>query len=472
LKLSSTALHCLPGLPAGAEIGLMLKDKKAGQSLRNGKEGTDGADSENTRQGDRSRLADNVISLYVLQGLNYLIPIAVLPYLVRVLGLDMYGLMAFAQSFAQYFTILTDYGFGFSATRDIARQRDDNEAISRIFCSVLTIKLALLLLGAVVAGIVIAVVPRFHHNAPFFLAAYLAVVGNTLFPVWYFQGIERMRYISVVIGISKLAAAIALFAFVHRPQDALLAITIQSLGTLVGGAIGFVLAFGRFHIQVRLPRRQDLRTALVEGWHLFISTAAVSLYANTNVFLVGLIAGNIEAGYFSAADKLIRAMQGLTVPVAQAVFPHVNQLVSQSRERALRFTREMLKWIGAITLLPSALMLIFARQIATLAFGHAAIGSTPVLRWIAFLPFVIALSNIFGVQTMIPFGLDVQFSRILILAGVFNIILAVPLIHIFGAAGAGMSVLATEVSVTFAMFVLLERQGIHVFNSREVDAQS
>ena len=73
---------------------------------------------------------------------------------------------------------------------------------------------------------------------------------------------------------------------------------------------------------------------------------------------------------------------------------------------------------------------------------------------------------------MIPFGLDVQFSRILILAGVFNIILAVPLIHIFGAAGAGMSVLATEVSVTFAMFVLLERQGIHVFNSREVDAQS
>jgi len=93
----------------------MLKDKKAGQSLRNGKEGTDGADSENTRQGDRSRLADNVISLYVLQGLNYLIPIAVLPYLVRVLGLDMYGLMAFAQSFAQYFTILTDYGFGFSS---------------------------------------------------------------------------------------------------------------------------------------------------------------------------------------------------------------------------------------------------------------------------------------------------------------------------------------------------------------------
>ena len=448
----------------------MLKDKTDRQSLRNGGVGRDGSDSRAMQQGDSSRLADNVISLYVLQGLNYLIPIAVLPYLVRVLGFNMYGLMAFAQSFAQYFTILTDYGFGFSATRDIARHRDDHEAVSRIFCSVLTIKLALLLVGAMVVGVVVAVVPRFHHNAIFFLVAYLAVVGNTLFPVWYFQGIERMRYISVIIGISKLTAAVALFAFVHRHQDALLAITIQSLGTLAGGTIGFVLAFSRFHIRFRLPLWEDLRGALVQGWHLFVSTAAVSLYANTNIFLVGLIAGNIEAGYFSAADKLIRAMQGLTVPAAQAVFPHVNQLASQSRERALQFTRKMLKWMAGITLIPSILMLIFARQIAVLAFGHAGISSTPILRWIALLPFVIAVSNIFGVQTMIPFGLDMQFSRILIVAGFFNILLAVPLVHLFAAAGAGMSVLATEVFVTFTMFVVLERRGIHVFKCREVDA--
>ena len=65
---------------------------------------------------DRRRLFDNIVSLYLLQGLNYIVPVAVLPYLVRVLGMETYGLVAVAQSFAQYFNILTDYGFNFSAT--------------------------------------------------------------------------------------------------------------------------------------------------------------------------------------------------------------------------------------------------------------------------------------------------------------------------------------------------------------------
>ena len=84
----------------------------------------------------RRRLMDNILSLYALLGLYYLIPMAVLPYLVRVLGMEMYGLVAFAQSFAQYFTTLTDYGFNYSATRSIAQQREDHNSVSKIFCSV------------------------------------------------------------------------------------------------------------------------------------------------------------------------------------------------------------------------------------------------------------------------------------------------------------------------------------------------
>ncbi len=85
---------------------------------------------------DLRRLLDNIVSLYLLQGLNYLIPLAVLPYLVRVLGMEAYGLVAVAQSFAQYFNILTDYGFNFSATRSIAQSKHEPEHSSpyRLLC--------------------------------------------------------------------------------------------------------------------------------------------------------------------------------------------------------------------------------------------------------------------------------------------------------------------------------------------------
>ncbi len=416
---------------------------------------------------NQKKLAENIASLYILQGLNYAIPLAVLPYLVRVLGMEMYGLLAFAQSFAQYFTILTDYGFNFSATRALAQAPDDGPAASQLFSSVLVLKLIFCVLGGLVLWGVVLTVPRFHQDAPYFYAGYLAVTGNVLFPVWYYQGIQQMRYISIVSGGARLISAVALFVFVHRPQDTLLALVIQSCGILLSGIAGFTLVLVRFQVRFVPPSLRQLRTVLADGWHLFVSTAAVSLYTNTNVFLVGLLAGDVEAGYFSAAEKIVRAMNGLIGPISQAIFPHVNSLVQQSRASVLRFARKTLALMIPATAIPSLALLLGATPIARICFGGVGAGSIPVIRWIAFLPMIIAVSNVLGVQTMIPFGLDKQFSRILILAGILNVLLAAILIKRFGAQGAGSSVLVVEAYVTVAMLISLKRHNLSVFPTKE-----
>jgi len=420
--------------------------------------------------GSRRRLTENIFSLYVLQGMNYVIPMAVLPYLVRVLGMEMYGLVAFAQSFAQYFTVLTDYGFNFSATRSIAQNQEDHLHTSRLFCSVYLIKILLTLAGSIILALIVVFLPRFHHEGHFFFAAYLAVAGNALFPTWYFQGVEKMRYISAIAGLSRLFGAIALFVFVHKPKDAFLAILIQSGISAVSGIIGMGAAIRTFHFRLVIPSAAEIRETLAEGWHLFLSSAAMGLYTNTNVFLVGIFAGNADAGYFSAAEKLLRATQGLIVPVIQATFPHINSLRIQSSELALRFVNRSLRWIGGLTLIPSLLIFFFATQITFLCFGKGAAGSVPVVRWIAFLPVLSAVSNVLGITTMIPFGLDKQFSRIVIFAGLLNIALAIPLVLHFGAAGAGASILVTEVFVASGIVIQLERHDLHVLRLREIAA--
>jgi polysaccharide transporter, PST family len=412
------------------------------------------------RSAERRRLFDNIGSLYLLQGLNYVIPMAVLPYLVRTLGMEEYGLVAFAQSFAQYFNILTDYGFNFSATRSIAQNRDDAEKISEIFCSVFLIKISLTVIGLIALLLLLILVPRMRHDWTIYMFAFVAVIGNVIFPVWLFQGIEKMRYISVISGTTKIISALLLFIYVHGPADGLLAVAIQSAGMVLAGVIGIVVCLRTIHLDLQWPSRESLKTCSVDGWHLFVSTASVSLYTNSNVFLVGLLAGNIQAGYFSAAEKLIRAISGLIGPINQSAFPYINSLARTSSQAALSFIAHCLKWMSALTLAPVIILFFLAPQVAVMFFGHTALGAVPIMRWIAPLPFLIAVSNVLGIQTMLVFGLDKQFSRILISAGIVNILLGAPLIIWLGAIGAGISVLVTETLVTSAMVVVLRNHRI------------
>ena len=414
----------------------------------------------------------NIFWLFSLQGLNYLIPLAVLPFLVRVLGIERYGLLAFAQSFAQYFVILSDYGFNLSATKQIARARFSHEKISSVFCCVILLKLALMLLSAIVLGVVLLVIPRFHSEASLYGAAFLAVIGTVLFPMWLFQGMEQMKYISMVSGGAKLLSALALFVFVRDSSDYVLALAILSGGTLFAGVVGLLVAINKFAIVIRMPRRAEMLNTLRDGWHLFVSTAATTFYTNSNVFLVGLLAGNVQAGYFSAAEKIVRGMQGLLGPVTQAIYPYVNSLAGTSRDLALAFLRKSFIWIGVLSFVPCLLLFLFASPVSQLILGSSSGEGITVFRWMAMLPFVIAISNVLGIQTMIPFGLERQLSRIYVCAGVCSLALSTVLIRHYGAVGAAVSVLTVECVIVLCMWKSLRDRGVSMLRSAALSATS
>src|SRR5664279_2556263 len=220
-------------------------------------------------------LLTNAFWLYGLQGLNYVIPAALLPYLVRVLGVEHYGLMALSQSVAQYFIVATDYGFNFSATRAVARNREDAKEVARIFWTVSTIKLMLTVSGAAVLALLVISIPRFHRDALIYFAAYIAVIGNAMFPTWLFQGMERMRAISIITGFAKLGAAALVFVFVRGQNDTLIATLFQSFGFFVAGVIGLAVGILSYVHDIFLPSRKDIVETLAEGGHVFLATASI-----------------------------------------------------------------------------------------------------------------------------------------------------------------------------------------------------
>jgi Membrane protein involved in the export of O-antigen and teichoic acid len=416
----------------------------------------------------RKRLIENFLSLSVLQIANYILPLITLPYLVRVLGPEKFGLIAFSQAFIGYFMILTDYGFNLSATRDISINRENKEKVSEVFSSVMIIKLALMIISLILMSVIIFSFEKFRQDWIVYYLTFGMVVGQVLFPVWFFQGMEKMKYITFLNILAKVIFTVAIFVFVKEASDYLYVPILNSLGFIVAGILGLWIVFRDFEISFKFVGLKELKRQLKEGWYIFISTVAISLYTISNTFILGLFTNNAIVGYYAAAEKIVRAVQGLLVPVSQTIYPYISKLMNESVELGIKFIRKATVIIGGISFGLSLILFIFAELVINILLGPKYHEAVVVLKILAFLPFIIALSNIFGIQTMLTLNYKKEFSNILILASIINIILALIMVPILKHIGISLSVLLSEIFVTISMIHFLNKKGIKIIGAKLV----
>ncbi|SIO59157.1 polysaccharide transporter, PST family [Burkholderia sp. GAS332] len=408
----------------------------------------------------------NMFALSVLQVANMVLPLATLPYLFRVLGPDHFGAYVFAQAVIAYLVLLTDYGFILSATGEIAKVQNDRDAVSRIFWKTQAAKILVAGVGLALLVVGVLLVPKLIELRPIMFATFPLVIGSVLFPQWLFQGLERMSFVTISTLSARLLVIPATYLLVHSPGDTWRAALIASMSTVVAGIISLILIARLRLISFHLPSAGDVIGAFQEGWHVFIATAAISLYTTTNSVLLGFLAGNVTLGYFGAADKIRNVVQALIAPLTNALYPRVNALFAEDATKAFALVRKALYALSAIMLAVSIMLWALAPWIVRVGMGPQYAPAVDVLRWMAFVPWLVALSNVLGLQMMLPLGMKKKFSEILLGSGVFNVALLVPLSIRFGAQGAAMSILATETLVTGCMAFYLIQKRVPVFVTR------
>lgn len=417
------------------------------------------------RKKEYQRVVENIISLSGLQIAGYLLPLITLPYLVRVLGPERYGLIAFATALVFYFVILTNYGFNLSATREISICREDPGKVSEIFSSVLFIKFILMLLSFLILAVVVLGVEQFRAEWLVYFFSFGMVIGNVLFPVWFFQGIEKMKYITVLNVLAQAIFTVSVFIFIRTTADYLYVPLINSVGFLVAGLLGLRIALKDYPIQLKIPDRELFKHHLQEGWHIFLSSAAVTLYTTSNTFILGVLTNNVTVSYYAVAEKVILAVLGLLNPLSQALFPHISRVVDESHKKGVQFLQQITKIMIAIGLSLSLLLFVFSGLIVNILFGDQYTPAITVLRILSFLPLIVGLSNVFGIQTMIPLNYKRALSRIVLAAGGINIILALALVPLFQEVGTALSFLTAETFITLTMFLFLQRKGIKMIGA-------
>ena len=399
-------------------------------------------------------------SLFTLKGAEYIISFITLPYLLHVLGPEKFGAIAFAQTIITYGNLLADYGFNLTAPRDIAKC--DKADIPRAFAAFYGAKIVLLL-PILLLGCFLAIIFWEYLNIFLLLCVLPSLIGNVIFPVWYFQGMQEMRFITIFNLIARSASVIAIITLVNQQSDYCLAAFLQSVTPVVAGIISLLVLYRETPEIFSRPSWSEIKAKFRDGWDVFISTMFISLYTNSNVFILGIMTNDTVVGYYSAANKLIMAVNGLMGPISSAIFPHISVLYKESREKAITFLRKTVRYIGGLSLLASLGTFILAEPIVHIIMGNSYEESIMILRILSFFPFVVALSNIFGVQTMVTFGMQNIFSRILMLSALFNFLLIFPLIHFWEGIGLSITVMIVESFVTITMCLILRRNGIRLF---------
>jgi PST family polysaccharide transporter len=302
----------------------------------------------------KSPMFTNFVSIVLLQGTNFLLHFLSFPYLFRVLEVERYGLISFGYVFIQYFVMLSDFGFGLSATKYISQHQSDKAKVNTYLNSAMVGRFCLVCLSLLILLALIAFVPKFHLEAKFYLLYFGIVLGNFMFPIWFFQGMERMKFITIFNMVAKSLSLLPMFIFISQPSQYIYVPVCYSTGYLIAGFVSLYFIYSRFGMNWFIPAFKEIRFAFTDSANYFLSRISLSLFSSSNTFVMGLVCGNTITGYYAAAEKLYQAYGQLIDPFSKVLFPYM------TRTRDTKFFKKTFLYIVIANTALVGLALLFS----------------------------------------------------------------------------------------------------------------
>ncbi len=397
----------------------------------------------------KKRVLGNVASLSILQCSNYILPLITLPYLLRVLGPEKFGLVAFAQALMFYFVLLTDYGFRLSATRRVSICRDNAGELSSIVSRVLVVELVMMALSFLLLTVIVVSVERLRADWRIYLLTFGMVPGHVLFTVWFFQGIERMKYITLLGLTARLVFLVAIFVLVRSPSDYLYVPALNCLGWITAGVVCMSLLHLRFGIRFVRVSASDVLSTLREGFPVFMTSVfSGEIVLSTAAFVIGVFHGNAAVGYFSVAEKLLRALVMIRYPVTAGLFPFFSKRFEQRTPGTIASVLHVAVLLSAVYLPATIIVAVFADRVVEVISGGAYAESAGLLRIGVFYVLFNMYNSLAGVIVMLNVGLKRELMWIRLIKYVVFVILLLVVVWRWALVGAIVLICLVELAET------------------------
>lgn len=411
---------------------------------------------------ENKTLFNNFISLFVLQLMNYALPLIILPFLTQKLGPANYGKVAWAQYAIQYLIFFTDYGFHFSANRLISVDRNNQEKINRIFNAVMFIKFILMIISFLLLFIWVRASGFTNEEQMILYISFLMVIGAVFTPVWLFQGMEKMKWMTVINVIVKILLVISVFLLVKNREDVMMTAWLLAGANTVIGIITLISAIRIFKIRIFIPNFKDISFQFKEGWLVFLTTIFTAIYVTSNGFLLGELSGDTALGYYTPAEKIIRAVASFFNPIMFALYPFISKKFAENKREATKLFFKLLWQISIVTFLASVLIFILA-PLTDDFLGSEYSSSIRIIQWLAFIPFFGTAGALLSYHLFLNAGLKRILPWILLVLAIVDILLCYLLIPKYHEEGAAIALLIIEVSapvIYLVIYYFIERRRI------------
>ncbi|MBC9797455.1 oligosaccharide flippase family protein [Sinomicrobium weinanense] len=363
----------------------------------------------------------NIISnfsyLSLLQFFNLLVPLITYPYLIRVLGAELYGVVIFAQTVTSYCSIFISFGFDISGAQGVAVHRADKRLISEIVSSILIIKIFLWLIA--LAGLLTFLYFADIEHEIIYLYSFTICFNELLFPQWYFQGIEKLRYVTLINLCTRSLFVLLIFVFVREQEDFLYVPLLNGVGAFIGGLWGeYILFFGE-RIKFELPSFSKLKMYFKESSTLFASNIIISVKDRFNVFFIGIFLGMHDVAVYDLGVKIMTLIMKPIEIINASIYPQI------SRTKDMNFVKKIIKYtfLGCFILI--VVLNVFLNPIISLLADNLEGATTPI-RILLICPLILAVSlplarnclTIFKKYNLLLLGMTLTTAFYLLLIGI------------------------------------------------------
>lgn len=372
-------------------------------------------------------ITTNFSYLFLLQIASYLFPLVTMPYLARVIGAEGFGHIAIASAVIMWIQTISDWGFNYTATRDVAKNREDKDMVSHILSNVIWAKFILLFLSFVILLLLIYFVPIFRENYLVILITFLMVPGHILFPDWFFQALERMKYITILNLLSKLLFTIAIFLFIKEKTDYIYQPLFVSLGFILSGIISLYYIFVKWEYKFYKPELKSIFITIKGSTNVFINNIAPNLYNSFSVVLLGIYSTSIQNGIYDAGKKFTTIIYNFMNIFTRVFFPYFSRKSQGYKVYAISSI--------LLSVFLVALIIILAPFLINIFFGSEFADSVIILRITAISLIFLMIDSVFGINFLLVKGYDKILRNITMVSSIIGFLLAFPLVKYFSAIG-------------------------------------
>lgn len=404
----------------------------------------------------RNKSIQNFLFLAVIQSSNVLISIISMPLLIQSIGVDQFGLVNLALSVIILLNILVGFGYNLSAPREIAIHQGNKEALSQVVSNVFSGKVLLAVFATFLILIGAFVLDLFQEYRMILVFSVLLLFSEATLPLWFFQGMEKMKLVSIANIFSKLLFLMGIVLFIHSPEQS------PWVNFLMGffGLVINLLLLGYIHtflgIRFYRPEFSAIWQSLKDNVLLFFSNLASHISINGGLIILSFFSVAETLGMYSLAERVVMVLRLFPALIIQAIFPNASRLFKEDQPGFYRFLKRVYVRVLLFGAVIAGGAYITAPWIIRVLSRSELGESVTYLQLLSAVPFLACL-NVGNIILLLVSDLKELLFRASWMMCVYMVIVSTVLTSWMGGIGLCLGIISTEVVVFLICLVLLYR---------------